>query len=1492
MGRLSRPRAMARRPKSGMQVEYAQVNEPFPKALLEFLFALPAADAADAAERPPKRVRVVNVEPIVVARESLTLSRPTQPDIPVANRDGPTSYANVGQYLKLNYDESAQTLDVCSHPQSQFGAFKSRLSLGQSAFTRQLLTVLQVVTRSRDDPADEGALWVATNIAVEQDGDGSTDSIHFTFELNWNPASYHLRTVAQRSLSQQVLDTFFASPSRDHGNTTEKLLPQAFYEAAFMPDESYPELPSDAVVGLKSKLYPFQRRAAQWLLMREGMKFSTDDRDKTSQLVPHSTPLTSVLPLSFRLFQDADGKAAYISDLYHIVTKDITQFQQLENGLKGGILAEEMGLGKTVEIISLILMHKRPPYPPTIVNPHTNQEVRPTGATLVVTPATLLKQWLSEFEKHAPDLHVIAYWGVKNSSTRKGQSPSLIELANCDVVVTTYNVLQADIHFAKSPPERSMRYEKQYERLQSPLTQLSWWRVCLDEAQQIESGVSNAAKVARLIPRVNAWGITGTPVKQHVQDLWGLLLFLHYDPFASSLAIWDGLVTTHKELFQPLFNRIALRHTKVAVRDELTLPSQNRFVVTMPFTAIEESYYQEQFKTLARSFGLDASGNPLQENWDPDDPYIVDLMKRALSKLRQSVLHPHLGDERGLGLRKDRPLRTIEEVLDIMIEQSESYIRAEQRAYLLSKLKKGQLLEGSPRIKEALAIWEEVRKEIQPVVAECREQLSVELEKAKQNKDAETVEGDDDNDDDDDSQDSEDSSENKNNTTRVGECRRKLRSALDVEHRAVFFIATAHYQIKSNKDMTQPGSEEFKRLEKLEADGYELAKQLRKEMLQDIHTKASSLMKKIATRAASQSFVEIAPIKSLNIHGLESQAILEKLELLRGYLDEQANLLDEWREQVIRLLLQPLVDQEGEAEITGDEYEDSTKIQDDLMAYTLALRAVLGDRQEYISGLKNERVRYETLNAIRQAKNGEGHAPEKTLALLDQREKVKSPVQNFSLRAIVVELRELATKLRHEADQRNDRARIELDIVQRHLVLIQKQITSQNKIATALERELDQYTSAMNSRVEFYKQLQGVSDTVAPLEIGLNSEQERDLIIRSSWKVYESEERSAQRKSTAVQAKHRYLLHLKDAGQNSNEPRTCVICQSGFTLGILTVCGHQFCKGCMLLWWRAHHNCPLCKKRLSLSMLHNITLKKQELRLHQEQSQSAGTAVLRSKSKKRGIYSEFNDAKLDAINNIVLDGPSFATKIDTLMKHIFWLRDVDPGAKSIIFSQFKGFLDVLARAFSAYRIGFTSFDNTGSAVAKFKQEPGIECFLMDARAHASGLNLVNASHVFLCEPLLNTALELQAIARVDRIGQKHETTVWLYLIDGTVEESIYNLSVRRRLEHISETSKGKSKETTPDVSDLNLEAANSMELQQASLPKLMDKEKELGETVDKNDLWECLFGHIAKGDNLLTAAEDDERMNNPAVMGFLAAEAADERRQAQAESEGAANGEA
>lgn len=283
----------------------------------------------------------------------------------------------------------------------------------------------------------------------------------------------------------------------------------------------------------------------------------------------------------------------------------------------------------------------------------------------------------------------------------------------------------------------------------------------------------------------------------------------------------------------------------------------------------------------------------------------------------------------------------------------------------------------------------------------------------------------------------------------------------------------------------------------------------------------------------------------------------------------------------------------------------------------------------------------------------------------------------------------------------------------------------------------------------------------------------------------------------------------------------------------------------MLTKFEAHRNCPVCKKKLIQADLHEITYKPQELSIQTEAPGPQERTSSSATSKKSAIYSEISKNKLAEIKNIELDGPSFTTKVDTLARHLIWLRDSDPGAKSIIYSQFKDFLDVLALAFQRFRIGYSSIDKP-DGIEKFKRDPSVECFLLHARAHSSGLNLVNASHVFLCEPLLNTALELQAIARVDRIGQHQETNVWLYLVDGTVEESIYQLSVKRRLEHIGQRlsrGKGKARELSPtELIDTNLEEANSMELQQAPLSRLLAKGTTGGEMVEKEDLWECLFG--------------------------------------------------
>lgn len=97
----------------------------------------------------------------------------------------------------------------------------------------------------------------------------------------------------------------------------------------------------------------------------------------------------------------------------------------------------------------------------------------------------------------------------------------------------------------------------------------------------VESGVSNAAKVAQLIPRQNAWAVSGTPVKKDAKDLYGLLIFLRYQPYCSSTSLWDRLINRHRDIFWQIFGDIALRHTKDQIKGEILLPPQTVSILSL-----------------------------------------------------------------------------------------------------------------------------------------------------------------------------------------------------------------------------------------------------------------------------------------------------------------------------------------------------------------------------------------------------------------------------------------------------------------------------------------------------------------------------------------------------------------------------------------------------------------------------------------------------------------------------------------------------------------------------------------------------------------------------------------------------------------------------------------------------------------------------------------------------------------------------------------------
>lgn len=302
----------------------------------------------------------------------------------------------------------------------------------------------------------------------------------------------------------------------------------------------------------------------------------------------------------------------------------------------------------------------------------------------------------------------------------------------------------------------------------------------------------------------------------------------------------------------------------------------------------------------------------------------------------------------------------------------------------------------------------------------------------------------------------------------------------------------------------------------------------------------------------------------------------------------------------------------------------------------------------------------------------------------------------------------------------------------------------------------------------------------------------------------------------------------------------------------------------MFTWWKVNHNCPECRTQLTRADMKEITYNRNNTATAQEEDHSAAMTLSPSSSSSGGmsIYSGIRDSTMNEIKTVKLDD-SYGSKVDMMAKHLLWIRNNDPGAKTIIYSQFADFLKVLRLALKRFKIGVSGIRDT-NGIEKFKNDPAVECFLLDAKSNSSGLNLVNATYVFLCEPLINPALELQAIARVHRIGQKRTTTVFMYIIGNTVEEAIYDISVKRRLEHVGHDTGSHSGSATPTVNEQvierNLDVANSEEIKMATLSKLV-REGNQGEVVVEDDLWKCLFGkpRNATPANGHAATEDERR---------------------------------
>lgn len=268
-----------------------------------------------------------------------------------------------------------------------------------------------------------------------------------------------------------------------------------------------------------------------------------------------------------------------------------------EQGL-GGILADDMGLGKTAQALAHVLLEK--------------EAGRLTRPALVVLPTSLLFNWQAEAARMAPGLRVLALHGP-------GRAQRYLQIGQHDLVLTTYPLLWRDVDALAAQP---------------------FHLLILDEAQMVKNAGSRSARALRRLQAPHLLCLTGTPLENHLGELWAQFDFLmpgFLGDVRSFNARWRKPIEEHGETLraQLLAQRVRpfiLRRRKQDVATEL--PPRTETILRVQLQGKQRELY-EAVRTAA-----DKQVRRALERQGFDGAQIAIL--DALLKLRQVCCDPRL----------------------------------------------------------------------------------------------------------------------------------------------------------------------------------------------------------------------------------------------------------------------------------------------------------------------------------------------------------------------------------------------------------------------------------------------------------------------------------------------------------------------------------------------------------------------------------------------------------------------------------------------------------------------------------------------------------------------------------------------------------------------------------------------------------------------------------------------------------------------------------
>ncbi|KAK6084656.1 DNA repair and recombination protein rad5c [Seiridium cupressi] len=350
-----------------------------------------------------------------------------------------------------------------------------------------------------------------------------------------------------------------------------------------------PRTEEDHLLQTVTQVYSSTRRQEGLLQIAASGRFKT-------RMLPHQTKAlnfmmqreTGEIPDDFRLWKKVvvEGVTSYS----HAITKSKSRVQPDEKG--GGILADEMGMGKSLSILSLIVEtlasgqqwaeERRSADEVSQLRGHTRSTL------IVVSSALLINNWCNEIEEHLEDsLEIIRYHGPNRPKDQAG----LATLEKSDIVITTYNTLAKE--FSTTGINKS-----------SLLHDIEWYRVVLDEAHIIRRQATTFHRTCAELKANSRWCLTGTPIQNKLEDIGALFCFIKAKPF-DSMAVFRRYIVvpfeqnedhTAIERLVQLNDSLCLRRTK----ELLDLPPLNEFERRLDLNEEERKQYDNTAKILFR----------------------------------------------------------------------------------------------------------------------------------------------------------------------------------------------------------------------------------------------------------------------------------------------------------------------------------------------------------------------------------------------------------------------------------------------------------------------------------------------------------------------------------------------------------------------------------------------------------------------------------------------------------------------------------------------------------------------------------------------------------------------------------------------------------------------------------------------------------------------------------------------------------------------------